>query len=141
MPRRLNATRTARHRHRHHAARLGSARLGSTFPSDGQWWGAWILDQSTGTDTHIGSLAVGQARLVVGTAATATQYFGSATTCARLPGSRPAWSAPTGNGNSDNAGTGLVTSSFAGGNSPGCGSSVAAGTYRGTSGGLITLSG
>jgi hypothetical protein len=105
----------------------------------GQWWGAWIMDESTGQDTYIGSMAVDPSRNLVGGAVNHTEFFGGATTCDQVARSVAAWTSPSANSHGDNVGTYSVSSSFASGNAPGCGASVVPRTLRGTRGSVITV--
>jgi hypothetical protein len=105
----------------------------------GQWWGAWILDETTGADTYIGSLAVKPSRTLIGGVSSVMQYFGPATTCAGLPTSSSAWTTPAAKGSGD-ASAPPVTLGFVSGTAPGCDSSATSTAYHGTNGAQLTLS-
>ena len=113
------------------------------LPADaaGQWWGAWIMDESTGRDTFIGRVAVDPSRNLLGDAVSHTQYFGSATTCADVPRSVAVWTAPAGNSNGDAVGTYAVSARFANGDAPGCHGRVEPRTALSSPGAAINIGG
>jgi len=52
---------------------------------DGQWWGAWIQDQTTGTDTYLGSIRVASHKILMTPPGNLSEYFGPAVPCDDVP--------------------------------------------------------
>ena len=63
----------------------------------GQWWGAWVIDDATGEEYLIGNIAVSAERLHVGAILNFSEYFGSQVACDAVPTSTAAWTAPQAN--------------------------------------------
>ena len=65
----------------------------------GQWWGAWILDTSTGVDVHLGDLHVASTSLA--NPNDFSEYFGKPVACDQVPVSIVDWTRPAGNTDSN----------------------------------------
>lgn len=63
----------------------------------GQWWGAWIQDTRTGTDTYIGALRVDRSRTLMTGVQNFVEYFGSSVRCNAVPKSTATWTQPAAN--------------------------------------------
>jgi hypothetical protein len=63
----------------------------------GQWWGAWIENTATGTDTYLGSIRVSSADTLATGVANFVEYFGTAVTCTTVPKSQTVWTQPAAN--------------------------------------------
>lgn len=61
---------------------------------NGQWWGAWIRDMSTGTESHIGNLRVATGRTLTAMPMNFSEYFGTAVGCDQVPVSIVDWRRP-----------------------------------------------
>lgn len=65
-------------------------------PTGGQWWDAYIRNESTGTESKIGSLQAGSADTSFNLPQNFSEYFGPAMpSCGEVPVSVALWSKPT----------------------------------------------
>lgn len=62
---------------------------------DGNWWGAWIIDDVTHVETAIGEIRAPAAAGDIDSADTFDEYFGDALPCDRVPASAGDVAAPT----------------------------------------------
>jgi len=61
----------------------------------GAWWGAWILDESTGTDTQIGQLHIPGAGTTISQHSNFSEYFGTSVASPNaVPASTAYWTQP-----------------------------------------------
>ncbi len=51
----------------------------------GQWWGAWVLNERTGREVHLGELRVEGAKRWMGPAMHFSEYYGPARACNAVP--------------------------------------------------------
>ncbi len=71
----------------------------------GEWWGAWVIDTTTGAETFIGQLHVPHNQRLESKAAS-TEYFGpDLASCAGSPQAKAIWKLPTGNNGAVRAST------------------------------------
>ena len=63
--------------------------------STGVWWGAWVLDETTGKDSYIGKIQVPAAQATMSDHANFSEYYGSPVESPNLvPQSTVYWTAP-----------------------------------------------
>jgi hypothetical protein len=63
----------------------------------GVWWGAWVLDETSGVETYLGKLQVGAAETSLSGHANFSEYYGPPVAAPRLvPQSTVLWSIPGG---------------------------------------------
>lgn len=76
----------------------------------GQWWGAWIKDQSTGVEMSLGGLRVAPSHTTITNAQNFSEYFGDQVACNAVPLSVVDFTQPA--ANSRGAGTYDALGSF-----------------------------
>lgn len=65
--------------------------------SGGQWWGAWLMNMSTGEDTHVGSIRVAGTKNLTTTPLNFSEYWGDAVACTSVPTSSTDFTQPAAN--------------------------------------------
>jgi hypothetical protein len=65
--------------------------------SGGQWWGAWIMNMSTGVETHIGAIRVAGTKTLTTTPLNFSEYWGDAVACNNVPISNTDFTQPAAN--------------------------------------------
>ncbi|WP_146211077.1 DUF3472 domain-containing protein [Quadrisphaera granulorum] len=63
--------------------------------ASGQWWGAWIKNQSTGKEVYVGSLRVAPQATAMTNVQNFVEYFGPAKACSAVPKSSATWTRPS----------------------------------------------
>jgi hypothetical protein len=63
----------------------------------GQWWGAWMINMSTGAETHIGSIRVARTKTLTTTPLNFSEYWGDAVACDNVPVSVADFTQPAAN--------------------------------------------
>lgn len=63
----------------------------------GQWWGAWIMNMSTGVDTHIGAIRVASSKNLTTTPLNFSEYWGDQVSCTNVPISNTDFTQPAAN--------------------------------------------
>ena len=63
----------------------------------GQWWGAWIMNMSTGVDTQIGAIRVSGIKTLTTTPLNFSEYWGDAVACTNVPISSTDFTQPAAN--------------------------------------------
>jgi len=106
----------------------------------GQWWGAWVKNNSTGTDTYIGSIRVGATHGLMTSVRNFSEYFGTAVPCNQVPRSVADFTQPA--ANSQGGGGYQYGSTYASYNRGACtGGNVAVVSYGWTNAARVTLGG
>jgi hypothetical protein len=72
--------------------------------STGQWWGGWVRDMATGTDTYLGDLH-STSKVLKGPVINFSEYFGSPVPCSKVPTSKVVWTQPAANPSTSTANT------------------------------------
>jgi len=82
-------------------------RVWQLFPEGtGQWWGGWVQDTVSGTDTFIGRILVPHQRLLVSSVSW-TEYYGvDLSSCDQTPKAKARWEFPTADNGSVRASSG-----------------------------------
>lgn len=75
----------------------------------GTWWGAWVIDSVTGTETHIGSIRAPRGTGDIASTDSFDEYFGDARPCNAVPRSMVMFGAPAINGNTAHASYGSTS--------------------------------
>jgi Domain of unknown function (DUF3472) len=108
--------------------------------SQGQWWGAWIRDEATGAETHIGSIRVAREYALMSPPSNFSEYFGEQVSCDAVPVSVAYWTQPAANSQGD--GRYEYESTFTSGTRAACtGGSVTAYDFDWTRGARIVQGG
>jgi hypothetical protein len=68
--------------------------------SDGQWWGAWIRDMSTGEEVHLGDLR-NKNTFMTSSVVNFSEYWGASVPCSQLASSQVVWTQPAAKSISD----------------------------------------
>lgn len=84
----------------------------------GQWWGAWILDESTGVEQHIGDIMGPWGSGAIMPPSNFSEYFGGDVGCNNVPVSTVLWHPPR--GDQQGAGVYRSTGTYSGGNRGAC---------------------
>ena len=64
--------------------------------AQGVWWGGWVLDETTGVETHLGNLLAGRGQSTLSGHANFSEYYGSPVASPQMvPKSIVLWSTPS----------------------------------------------
>lgn len=89
----------------------------------GQWWGAWMIDPTTGQETWIGSIRAAASNTTIGATTNFVEYFGAKVACTQVPRSNALFTQPA--ANSMGGGVYEYGSSYAGNSKGSCVTSTA----------------
>ena len=65
--------------------------------SHGQWWGAWIENESSGSERFIGSIRAPRGATSIDSTMNFVEYFGDQVPCNKVPQSKVVWTQPAAN--------------------------------------------